>query len=209
MEKLSENKKCIGVEYQVRKIVLTSCGVIESKLKEQFYDLLNKDISKIKLLFITIAVDGEKDTDRTWLEEEYATILDLGIKGENITEYQYEENIDFSNYDIIYMIGGNTFYLLKELREKKLAEKIIQAINDGVIYIGSSAGSIILGKTIETALPYDENWVGLEDFTGLNIVDGIIIPHANRKQDFIKEAKKKYSDEIIELYDNYGCVITD
>ena len=107
------------------------------------------------------------------------------------------------------MIGGNTFYLLKELREKNLVEKIIQAINNGVIYIGSSAGSIILGKTIETALPYDENWVGLEDFSGLNIVDEIIIPHANRKQDFIKEAKLKYSDKIIELYDDYGIVINE
>ena len=193
----------------MKKIVLTSCGVIDSKLKEQFYNLLNKDINTIKLLFITIAVDGKKDTDRTWLEEEYATILDLGIKEENITEYHYEENIDFSSYDIIYMIGGNTFYLLKELREKNLSEKIIQAINNGVIYIGSSAGSIILGKTIETALLYDENWVNLVDFEGLNIVDGIIIPHANRKQDFIKEAKQKYSDKIIELYDDYGIVITD
>lgn len=139
----------------------------------------------------------------------YATILDLGIKEENITEYHYVENIDFSSYDIIYMIVGNTFYLLKELREKNLAEKIIQAINNGVIYIGSSAGSIILGKTIETSLPYDENWVNLVDFEGLNIVDGTIIPHANRKQDFIKEAKQKYSDKIIELYDDYGIVITD
>lgn len=191
----------------MKKIVLTSCGVIDSNLKEQFYELLNKDISKVKLLFITIAVDGEKDTDRTWLEEEYASILDLGIKEENITEFHYEENVDFSSYDIIYMIGGNTFYLLKELREKNLDEKIIQAINNGVIYIGSSAGSIILGKTIETALPYDENWVNLVDFEGLKIVDGIIIPHANRKQDFIKEAKEKYSDKIIELYDDYGIVI--
>lgn len=193
----------------MKKIVLTSCGVIDGKLKEQFYELLNKDISKVKLLFITIAVDGEKDTDRTWLEEEYASILDLGIKEENITEFHYEENVDFSSYDIIYMIGGNTFYLLKELREKNLDEKIIQAINNGVIYIGSSAGSIILGKTIETALPYDENWVNLVDFEGLKIVDGIIIPHANRKQDFIKEAKEKYSDKIIELYDDYGIVISD
>ena len=193
----------------MKKIVLTSCGIIDNELKKQFYDLLYKDISKVKLLYITIAVDGEKDTNRTWLEEEYATILDLGIKEENITEYHYEENIDFSSYDIIYMIGGNTFYLLKELREKNLAEKIIQAINNGVIYIGSSAGSIILGKTIETALPYDENWVGLENFEGLNIVDGIIIPHANRKQTFIKEAKEKYSDRIIELYDDYGIVINN
>lgn len=193
----------------MRKIVLTSCGIIDNKLKEQFYELLDKDISKIKLLYVTIAVDGEKDTDRTWLEEEYATILDLGIKKENITEFHYEENIDFSSYDIIYMIGGNTFYLLKELKEKNLAEKIIQAIDNGVIYVGSSAGSIILGKTIETALPFDENWVNLVDFKGLNIVNGIIIPHANRKQEFIKEVKQKYNDKIIELYDNFGIVITD
>ena len=193
----------------MRKIVLKSCGIIDNKLKEQFYELLDKDISKIKLLYVTIAVDGEKDTDRTWLEEEYATILDLGIKKENITEFHYEENIDFSSYDIIYMIGGNTFYLLKELREKNLAEKIIQAIDNGVIYVGSSAGSIILGKTIETALPFDENWVNLVDFKGLNIVNGIIIPHANRKQEFIKEVKQKYNDKIIELYDNFGIVITD
>ena len=192
----------------MKKIVLTSCGVIDSKLKEQFYELLNKDISKVKLLFITIAVDGEKDTDRAWLEEEYATILDLGIEEKNITKFHYED-IEFFSYDIIYMIGGNTFYLLKELGEKNLAEKIIQAINNGVIYIGSSAGSIILGKSIETALPYDENWVNLVDFEGLNIVDGIIIPHANRKQDFIKEAKQKYSDKIIELYDDYGIVIDE
>lgn len=191
----------------MNKIVLTSCGIIDSKLKEEFYSLLKKDINQVKLLYITIAVDGEKDSDRTWLYEEYATILDLGIKEENITEYKYQENINFCDYDAIYMIGGNTFYLLKELREKHLDEKIKEAINNGVIYIGSSAGSIILGKTIETALPYDDNWVNLEDFKGLNVVDGIIIPHANRKQDFIKEAKEKYNDRIIELYDNYGIVI--
>lgn len=191
----------------MKKIVLTSCGIIDDRLKKQFYNLLNKDISQIKLLFITIAVDGEKDTDRTWLNEEYATILDLGIKEENIEEFNYEENIDFGNYDAIYMIGGNTFYLLKELREKHLDEKIKEAINSGVIYIGSSAGSIVLGETIETALPYDENWVNLDDFTGLKIVDGIIIPHANRKQVFIKEAKEKYGDKIIELYDDFGIVI--
>lgn len=191
------------------KIVLTSCGIIDSELKAQFYNLLNKDASAMKLLYITIAVEGEKDTDRTWLEEEYETILDLGIKEENIKEFKYEEDIDFEDYDAIYMIGGNTFYLLKELREKKLDVKIKHAIDNGVIYIGSSAGSIILGKTIETALPYDENWVNLNNFEGLNMIDGIIIPHANRKQEFLKEAKEKYKDKIIELYDDYGIVINN
>ena len=189
------------------KIVLTSCGIIDKDLKQSFYNLLNKDISQIKLLYITIAVDGELDDDRTWLEEEYVTILNLGIKEENITSYKYEENIDFCDYDAIYMMGGNTFYLLKELREKHLDDRLRQAIEKGVIYIGSSAGSIVLGETIETSLPYDENWVKLDNFEGLKIVDGIIIPHANRKQEFIKEQREKYGDKIIELYDDDGIII--
>lgn len=193
----------------MKKIVLTSCGIINEELKKSFYKLLNKDVSQIKLLYITIAVDGELENDRTWLDEEYATILDFGVKEDNITHYKYEENIDFNSYDAIYMIGGNTFYLLKELREKGLDEKIKQAINSGVIYVGSSAGSIILGETIETALPFDENWVKLENFNGLKIVDGIIIPHANRKQEFIKEQKEKYGDKIIELYDENGIIVKE
>ena len=191
----------------MKKIVLTSCGIIDDELKKSFYELLDKDISTIKLLYITIAVDGEIENDRIWIDEEYTTILDLGIKEENIIPYKYEEDIDFCDYDAIYMMGGNTFYLLKELREKHLDDKLKQAIDKGVIYIGSSAGSIILGETIETALSYDENWVKLDNFEGLKIVDGIIIPHANRKQEFIKEQKEKYGSKIIELYDENGIVV--
>lgn len=44
----------------MKKIVLTSCGIIDNELKSKFYNLLNKDISEIKLVYITIAVDGEK-----------------------------------------------------------------------------------------------------------------------------------------------------
>ena len=41
------------------------------------------------------------------------------------------------------------------------------------------------------------------------MIDGIIIPHANRKQEFLKEVKEKYKDKIIELYDDYGIVINN
>lgn len=193
----------------MKKIVLTSCGVIDENLKSEFYNLLNKDISDVKVIYVTIAADGEQDEDKSWMDKEFKSILDLGIKEENITKFNYQDNIDFLDFDVIYMLGGNTFYLMKELSKKGLDKKIIQAINNGVIYIGSSAGSIILGKTIETALPFDENIVKLNIFDGLKIVDGIVIPHANRKQDFIKEAKDKYKEEIIELYDNYGIVINE
>ena len=106
----------------MKKIVLTSCGVIDSKLKDQFYALLNKDISDIKLLFITIAVDGEKDTDRTWLEEEYATILDLGAGTGRSYSYFSKKGYNYIGLDFsskmrekAFKIHGEFSYILDDM----------------------------------------------------------------------------------------------
>ena len=170
-----------------KKIVLSSCGIINENLKGEFYKLLNKEIEKTKVLYITTAIDGEDDSDTSWIAEEFKTILDLGIKKENIKEYKMDYEIDLSLYDMIYMMGGNTFYLLKKIRDTKFDIKLKEAINNSIVYVGSSAGSIILGNTIELALAYDKNHVNLVNFTGLKLIDGIIVPHANRKQEFIAE----------------------
>ena len=47
------------------------------------------------------------------MEDEYKNILNLGINEDNITEYKIGVgDIDFNSFDIIYMMSGNTFYLL-------------------------------------------------------------------------------------------------
>ena len=189
-----------------KKIVLTSCGIIERNLKQEFYKLLNKEIENIKVLYITTAIDGEDDSDTSWIAEEFKTILDLGIKKENIKEYKMDHEIDLSLYDMIYMMGGNTFYLLKKIRDTKFDIKLNEAINNGIVYVGSSAGSIILGNTIELALAYDKNDVNLTDFTGLKLIDGIIVPHANRKQDFIANKREQYKEKIYAINDEHGII---
>ena len=210
MEKLT-NQSDYGKTNKVgekmdKKIVLTSCGIINRNLKEEFYKLLNKEIEKIKVLYITTAIDGEDDSNTSWIGEEFKTILDLGIKRENIEEYKMDYEIDLSLYDMIYMMGGNTFYLLKKIRDTKFDIKLKEAINNGIVYVGSSAGSIILGNTIELSLPYDKNDVNLVDFTGLKLVDGIIVSHANRKQEFIAEKREKYKDKIYAINDEHGII---
>lgn len=45
------------------------------------------------------------------------------------------------------------------------------------IYIGCSAGAAIAGVSIEEIKDFDRNFVGMLDFEGLNLFDGIIIPH--------------------------------
>ena len=192
-----------------KKIVLTSCGIINENLKGEFYKLLNKEIEKTKVLYITTAIDGEDDSDTSWIDEEFKTILDLGIKKENIKEYKMDYEIDLSLYDMIYMMGGNTFYLLKKIRDTKFDIKLKEAINNSIVYVGSSAGSIILGNTIELALAYDKNDVNLVDFTGLKLIDDIIVPHVNRKQEFIAEIRGQYNDKIYAINDEHGIIYSN
>ena len=147
-------------------IFLTSCGIINEDIKNKFNKKIeNKSVDKLKVLYITTASDGEVD-DKSWMDNEYKTILNLGIKEENIIEYKIgESNANIEDFDIMYMMGGNTFYLLDVIRNNNFDNEIKKFINDGKIYIGSSAGSEILGISISPALGYDDNNVKMTDFT--------------------------------------------
>ena len=75
-----------------KKLVLTSCGIINEDFKREFFKLLIKDVKEVKLLYITTAVDGEDDSDTSWIDEEVQTILNLGIKQENIKKRKDGQN---------------------------------------------------------------------------------------------------------------------
>ena len=87
----------------MKNIVLTSCGFRNEEFKNKFYELIPKEeLETKKVLYITTAVDGEKDNNKDWVTKEYKTILDLGIKESNITEYKIGNEINIDYYDIIY-----------------------------------------------------------------------------------------------------------
>jgi len=191
----------------MKNIFLTSCGIINNEIKNEFYKVITKDAKDLKVLYITTASDGETDSDKTWMEEEFQTILNLGILKENIIEHKIGNPININDFDIMYMMGGNTFYLMTIIRKTNFANDIKNFISSGKIYIGSSAGSEILGNSIDVALGYDDNNVNMTDFTGLKIVDGLIIPHCNRKKEFINKLKNETNEKLYLLYDGDGINI--
>lgn len=71
--------------------------------------------------------------------------------------------------------GGNTYALLKRLREAKLLDPIRQRIRAGTPYVGSSAGSNVAGPNILTT--NDWNVVGLDVFEALRLVPFNLNPH--------------------------------
>lgn len=81
--------------------------------------------------------------------------------------------------DIIYVAGGNTFYLLQELKRTGTDKLLADEINKGKLYIGESAGAILTAPDIGYSAEMDN--VGkapdLKDYSGLNVVDFYVEPH--------------------------------
>ncbi len=87
----------------------------------------------------------------------------------------------------VYIGGGNTFYLLKVLKETNFWTFLKRCIDKNIPIYGGSAGSIIFGFSIATS--YDVNNVNLKDFKGIDILYGtsIFCHYKQEKDDVIKQ----------------------
>src|SRR5574337_472088 len=83
--------------------------------------------------------------------------------------------------DYIYVSGGNSFFLLQELKRTGADQLIIDQINQGKLYIGESAGSIITSPDIAyiSAMDSTKKAPNLTSTEGLNLVDFYTLPHYN------------------------------
>lgn len=81
--------------------------------------------------------------------------------------------------DYIFISGGNTFYLLQELKRTGADQMIIEQIGKGKIYIGDSAGSIVTSPNIEYAELVDDKKAAetLMNYQSLGVVDFYPVPH--------------------------------
>lgn len=98
--------------------------------------------------------------------------------------------------DFIYVTGGNTFFLLQELRRTGADKVLVKEIKSGKLYIGESAGAIIVAPNIgySTEMDHPEKASGLTDYTGLELIDFYVVPHYKNWE------MGKSAERIIEMY---------
>lgn len=87
----------------------------------------------------------------------------------------------------IYVGGGNTFLLTRDLHENEIIEPIRNQIKAGIPYMGVSAGSNVAGPTMQTT--NDMPIVSPPSFETLNLVPFQINPHYFAGQTWVKEGE--------------------
>jgi len=100
--------------------------------------------------------------------------------------------------DYIYITGGNTFFLLHELKRKGIDKIISEQVKSGKLYIGESAGAIITSPDTEymKTVNFDqiEKAPELKDYSSLGLVNFYTIPH------YGNFPFKKKCERVIQLY---------
>jgi dipeptidase E len=193
----------------MKKLLLTSDGLTSRKIQKEFLKLLDKPPTENKVLIMHTA-----NIARKWrtIRRIVRGLIKLGIKKKNILLVNIRYKVSkIPKFDVLYSCGGNTYYILDRIRKTGFAKVIKKAVNQGKLYIGLSAGSIIVHKTIEIAgwgKEADPNLIGLRDLRGLNITNVAIFPHfKNKLRKEIAIFKKNTPYPIIELKDRQALEI--
>lgn len=154
-----------------------------------------------KVVFIPTASNIEKvnfyvDADKKALAKLGLIVEQLDISTTKPIEIQ--NKIEACDY--VFVEGGNTFFLLQEMRRSGADKMILEHIQKNKIYIGASAGSIIMSKNIEYAKHMDDPDCALElngDYSSLGVVSFCVVPH------YTNAPFKKAADRIVKEYSDY------
>ncbi len=171
---------------------------------QNIYAVLNSMIDNTKpILCIPLAREKDEsgyENSKKWLSAEIANINYAELVMADSVEHL--AGLNLSDFGMIYISGGNTYKLLRDLKNTRVQHNIDEYLQSGGIVYGSSAGAIIFGQTIKTSS--DKNNVELLDLDGYNFVGGFsIAAHYTNKNE---EKTKLATEHLTELSKTYPVI---
>lgn len=165
------------------------------------------DLSKIQIAYIPNAEPNKEPKQRS----SYKALESLGFKiiVVDIEKLKFNEIKKFlTECQAIFGAGGDPIYLINKLRETGVDKLLIEEIENGKFYFGSSAGSMIMGEKIKNS-----KYLGEKTENGLGLVKFSILPHWGEKNDEdyrdkkVKLVQESYNEKMSIMTLNDGKVI--
>lgn len=188
-------------------ILLASNGDFAIEGIKLFFD----DFKNVKLAYIITASKGTSDLEYLkWHKDKMDKLCidyeEIDIEGKKESELSEI----FKDKNVIFVEGGNTFYLLKAVRESGFNKVVNELLKKGVAYIGASAGAYIACPTIEMATwkPKQKDRFGVTEFTALNLVPFLVTAHYTQEMESVlreKISEAGYSTRV--LKDGQGILV--
>ena len=174
---------------------------------------LNEIIDHSKpLLYVPLAMDESDhpyDSCYEWIIGELSQVQLSGI--DMVRSFEELAQKDYNNYCALFIGGGNTYKLLKGLKESGSFEKIEEFLNNEGIVIGGSAGAVIFGYDIDIISTMDPNEVALADTKGFNVMNSVsIFPHyTNKKSKLTDEENLNRLNNFINAIKEFSVIMGD
>jgi len=216
-----------------RRALLTSRdGLSTRALKDEFRKLLGDRPESKKVWYIPTAPLRDGMSMRMVRSQVEMLKREFGLGTVEVIDVEYVKGdalnksiAALGGVDVIWAEMGNTYALRHHLRDAGGDQLVYDALDAGALYVGSSAGSIVAGRTVQMAFwkDWDDksaegtiavDWKDPVHAQGLDIGGGrSFFPHANGQyaRTSWQEAQAKkhgHTDhEVVKLADGEGYVI--
>ena len=169
--------------------------------------LIKEEIDNKKVAFIPTAslhegYTGYVGSARKLFKKLGASVTEIDISTEAYSTIQAV----FEDADVIYFTGGNSFFLMDQLRKTETDELLKKELANGKLMIGELAGAIICAPSIQYIEQMDEKPedYSQEDNEGLDLIDFYVLPH------YLTAPFKKITERIMaEFSDLNICAINN
>ncbi|MSU44850.1 hypothetical protein EXS45_01570 [Candidatus Nomurabacteria bacterium] len=192
------------------KILLASNGGF---LIKDGYKALDIPREKVRIGWVITASKAVEKLD--YLERHKKAMTEEGYYFEEFDIEGKSENEIlnfFADKNVVHIEGGNTFYLLKVIKEIGFDKTLKKLFEKGLAYVGSSAGAYIMCPTIEVSKlgRNADRHFGLTDLTALNYVPFSLKVHYTDDMEMsVREIIKTLKYPLRILRDGQGILAED
>jgi dipeptidase E len=201
------------------KLLLASAGLYTPEIVAKCVELVGKPQDKINFAVVNEAYAVEHG-DHGWVLDDLNRIKD-NFKGRMelinllaLDSATVQERIGLA--DVIFVVGGHADYLMSVFKKTGF-DKLLPRLLKAKVYVGSSAGSMVIGNRVSTeayATVYgEENDYGITKY--MSLVDFAIKPHLGSKlfpknrKEVLLDVAKDYKGTLYGLKDDSAIVVED